>query len=454
MISHVLLLEPEPRALHDLAAAFQEACERAEIKSVPDVTALLGDAAAPEGTVIVVDRDLGDGTERGDDLVKRLRARHPRLPIVLTASSGDVEGARLAIAAGATDFLVRGASLVERVATLVTKLDAVVTLLEENRELRRTIAGPFELVGRSVAARRVVELVERVARVPRPVLILGERGTGKELVARAVHAASRRSGVFVAVNCAALAEPLLEAELFGHERGAFTGAERRSKGKFESADGGTLFLDEIGHMPLGFQQKILRAVEYGSFERVGGSQEIRVNTRIVAATNADLQQKIAAGTFLPDLYDRLAFEVIRVPPLRERPDDIEPLAQHFMERFAQEMPEFSGKRLCADAVEALKHYPFPGNVRELRNIIERAVYRESSDELTAADLEFSTSGAEGSAGSFENRIEALERELIEDALRRGSGNQAQAARLLGLSYHQFRYFHAKHFGKKGAGRSS
>ncbi|HVW28706.1 MAG TPA: sigma 54-interacting transcriptional regulator [Polyangiaceae bacterium] len=450
MLSHLLLLESIPRSLEDLAAAFRATCPDADVTGVRSFAALVDDVALrPEGTVVVIDRETGDGQKTGDDLVQKFRERHPQVPVVLTAKSGDVESARQAVAAGATDFLVRGASLVERVATLVIKLQGVLALLEENRELRRSVELPFDLVGRSEATKALLELVERVGRVPRPVLIQGERGTGKELVARALHTASRRPGLFIAVNCAAVAEPLLEAELFGYERGAFTGADRRTKGKFESAQRGTLFLDEIGHMPVGFQQKILRAVEYGSVVRVGSAEEIRVDTRIVAATNADLRQKIAAGTFLPDLYDRLAFEVLRIPPLRERVEDIEPLALHFMQLFAKEMPELAGKRLSADAVASLKHYAFPGNVRELKNIIERAMYRETDGELSAADLDLPHVSHADPASSFKTRVESLERELVEDALGRASGNQARAARLLGLSYHQFRYFHAKHFGKRG-----
>ncbi len=449
MLAHVLLLEPTPDLLAELVAALCTASPQAEVTSVPALDALLSElGVAPEPVLVLVDRDAGDGRQSGYDVVRALRDRYPRVPVVLTAKSGDVESARQAIAAGATDFLVRGASLVERVRTLLIKVDSVLTLLVENRELSRSIAPPFEMVGHSPASRQVLKLIERVARVPRPVLIQGERGTGKELVARAIHAASGRSGVFIPINCAALAEALLEAELFGYERGAFTGAERRSKGKFEIADGGTLFLDEIGHMPLGFQQKILRAVEYGSFVRVGGAQEVRVDARIVAATNADLRERIAAGSFLADLYDRLAFEVIRVPPLRERPDDIEPLSQHFMAMFGEEVPEYAGKQLSVEALDMLRHYPFPGNVRELKNVIERAVYRDTGPVLGAADLDFPTAaGTDAKPGAFKDRIEALERELIKDALGRAGGNQAQAARLLGLSYHQFRYFHAKHGAK-------
>ena len=437
MLSRVLILEPTLGALADLAAAFRGACPQAEVTLLPDVPAIAKElAASDEGCLVALE---------STQAMAELRAAHPRLPIVLTAASGDVHSARAAIAGGATDFLVRGGELTERVKTLVGKAQALLTLLAENRELTRSVPAPFELIGRSQAARKVLALIERVARVPRPVLIEGERGTGKELVARAIHAASARPGLFVAINCAAIAEPLLEAELFGHDKGAFTGADRRSKGKFELASDGTLFLDEIGHMPLAFQQKILRAVEYGSFLRVGGSEDVKVHTRVIAATNADLRQMIDAGTFLPDLYDRLAFEVIRVPALRERPEDIEPLAEHFMAAFAREMPEFAGKRLAREAIDLLQHYPFPGNVRELKNIVERAVYRDTSQVISLEDLEpLPAPTKAGGSGSFKDRIESLERELITDALEQAGGNQAQAARLLGLSYHQFRYFHAKH----------
>jgi len=442
MLSRVLILEPRLGELADLAAAFRGACPQAEVALLRDLPALLKELAPGDvGTLVALESGA---------VMAELRSSYPRLPIVLCATSGDVQRARAAIAEGASDFLVRGAELPERVKTLVDKTQALLTLLAENRELSRSLPAPFDLIGRSAAARRVLTLIERVARIPRPVLIQGERGTGKELVARAIHGASGRRGLFVAINCAAIPDTLLEAELFGYDKGAFTGADRRAKGKFELASEGTLFLDEIGHMPPSFQQKILRAVEYGTFLRVGGSQELKVSTRVIAASNADLREKIAAGTFLPDLYDRLAFEVIRVPALRERPEDIAPLAEHFIAAFAREMPEFSGKRLAADALDVLHHYPFPGNVRELKNIIERAVYRDTSQLITVEDIEPIEplpSPARASGGSFKEQIEARERELIVAALAEAGGNQAQAARLLGLSYHQFRYFHAKHAAK-------
>jgi transcriptional regulator with GAF, ATPase, and Fis domain len=274
---------------------------------------------------------------------------------------------------------------------------------------------------------------------------VGERGTGKELVARAIHfsgGASTRP--IVTVNCAAFNDALLESELFGHEKGAFTGADAMRCGKFEQADGGTLFLDEIGNMSLPFQEKILRVVEYGTFTRVGGHTERTTSSRIIAATNRDIKKMISDGDFLPDLHDRLAFETINVPPLREREGDIEVLARHFLDQFALETPAFGGKELASSALEAMKSYRFPGNVRELKNLIERAAYHDKTSEITPEDLSLPPN--EDSAthgGSFHERVERFSRRLIEESLRNAGGNQAQAARDLGLSYHQFRYYHKK-----------
>ena len=299
--------------------------------------------------------------------------------------------------------------------------------------------------------KRLLAQVRRVAAVPHPVLIVGERGTGKELVARAIHLAAGEKGdsphlceapsgpfrqmgtvpffpPLVTVNCAAFGDALLESELFGHEKGAFTGADAARRGKFEQADGGTLFLDEIGNMSPAFQEKILRVVEYGTFTRLGGTSELRTTARIVAATNRDLREEIRQGRFLADLYDRLAFETIRVPPLRERRGDVPLLAQYFLDHFARETASFAGKRLTPAALESLEQYSFPGNVRELKNLIERAAYHDTASEIRPEDLGLlAEDDPVASAGSFHEKLDAFSRRLVTDALRQAAGNQAEAA---------------------------
>lgn len=305
------------------------------------------------------------------------------------------------------------------------------------------------------------ERLSRVAPINRPVLILGERGTGKELAASRLHYLSGRwQGPFIALNCSALASSLIESELFGYEKGAFTGAEQRRLGRFEAADSGTLFLDEIGNIPMEVQEKILRVVEYNTFERVGGSQSVEVDVRIIAATNVNLKALAANNLFKQDLLDRLSFEVLFLPPLRERREDILLLANHFAGRMAvelgwEEIPQFS-----PEAVEALESYHWPGNVRELKNVVERAVYR--SDALVIASIDFDPfhSPFEDSIDPSNKQVVKSEQKsedlnhlmhqplneavwdlkvrLLENALREAKYNQRKAAKLLGLTYHQFR----------------
>jgi DNA-binding NtrC family response regulator len=451
MHAHVLMFEPPGESLADLRTVVETILgESGEVETVADASALLQRVRrdASLDLVVVPYAEGGQADAGAAGVVRNLRACDAELPVVAVACRGDVRLAAEAVAAGATDFLVRGDRLEERVRTLLGKLRGIVSLLrrnralsEQNRQLRGGGAERFRLVGESPQIREVRERVARVAVIPRPVLILGERGTGKELVARAIHASSGRAGgPFVAVNCAAFPETLLESELFGHERGAFTGADRLVPGKFEQASGGTLFLDEISHMPTAFQQKILRAVEYGSFARVGGTREVRVDARVVAASNADLEQGIREGWFLADLYDRLAFELVRVPPLRERHGDVPILAMHFLREFLREVPALGEKGFAADAMAALERYPFPGNVRELKTIIERAAYRDTTQEINIEDLTLPPRPADGAEGTFEQRVAAYERRLVEDALEAARGNQAEAARQLGLAYHRFRYY--------------
>ena len=398
MLRHLLVVETPDDSLADLRAALAglpESGVRLELEIVRDAAVVgrrLGEPPAID--VCVVPYPDGDGRTPASAVMRAIRAIDATVPLIAVAARGDVNLAADAVNAGATDFLVRGDRLRERLQTLIGKVRRTLALVDRNRDLseqnlrlRQVDRERTRLVGESPEILEVMDRVRRVAVIPRPVLVVGERGTGKELVARAIHAgAGRPDRPFVAVNCSAFPETLLESELFGHERGAFTGAERLVHGRFEQADGGTLFLDEIARMPLPFQQKILRVVEYGTFTRVGGTHEIRSRARIVAASNADLQEAIRQGGFLPDLYDRLAFEVVRVPPLRERQGDARVLARHFLSEFLKEVPALGDKTWDEAALAALERYPFPGNVRELKTIVERAAYRDTTREINLEDL--------------------------------------------------------------------
>ncbi len=315
----------------------------------------------------------------------------------------------------------------------------------------------MEAFGKSDVYLDFQQQLARTAKVHRPVLLIGERGTGKELAAARVHFLSQRwGGPLVQLNCAALAPSVLESELFGHEVGAFTGAARRRVGRFEAAHGGTLFLDEIGQMPMALQEKILRVVEYGSFERVGASEAVHVDVRIVGATNADLPAMAAEGKFKPDLLDRLSFEVLFVPALRDRgTGDIDLLARHFASRMAAELglgevPEFTDR-----AWEALHAYPWPGNVRELKNVVERSICRAEGgsvdhvifDPFLAAPVKPRPAAIAPGPASLPANLPALvadlERRMMEQALAQTRYRQREAAVLLGLSYDQFRGLYRK-----------
>jgi len=449
-----LIFEPFGCQFGDLRREFREEApadwDVRLVSSMDELLRTLGDTA-PHHLVILPDR-IDDGCV-GTDLIVPIQEIDAEIPVVITADKGNVESVAQAIRAGANDFLVSGENLRERIATLLGKLKGLFEVIDRNRllrehnaQLRETIQAKLKIIGQSPQIRSLLDQVRRVAQVPRPVLIVGERGTGKELVARAIHFSGGSSTrPIVTVNCAAFNDALLESELFGHEKGAFTGADSVRHGKFEQADGGTLFLDEIGNMSLAFQEKILRVVEYGTFTRVGGTTELTSSVRIIAATNRDLDEMMAKGEFLADLHDRLAFETIHVPPLRERQGDIEVLARYFLDQFALETPAFDGKTLSPATLSLLRGHRFSGNVRELKNMIERAAYRDTTSEITPDDIGLlPESDPASQRGSFYEKLTALSRRLIEDALHQSGGNQAQAARRLGLSYHQFRYYHKKY----------
>ncbi|WP_368287277.1 phage shock protein operon transcriptional activator [Kluyvera intermedia] len=313
------------------------------------------------------------------------------------------------------------------------------------------------LLGEANRFLEVLEQVSRLAPLSKPVLIIGERGTGKELIANRLHyLSSCWQGPFISLNCAALNENLLDTELFGHEAGAFTGAQKRHPGRFERADGGTLFLDELATAPMLVQEKLLRVIEYGELERVGGSQPLQVNVRLVCATNADLPQLVDDGTFRADLLDRLAFDVVLLPPLRERQSDIMLMADHFAIQMCRELklPLFLG--FTERARETLLHYRWPGNIRELKNVVERSVYRHGSSEIPLDEIVIDpfhrqiTREPQPTNESVALPLDlrqfqlSQEKDLLQQSLQQARFNQKQAAELLGLTYHQLRALLKKH----------
>jgi psp operon transcriptional activator len=326
----------------------------------------------------------------------------------------------------------------------------------------------FQFIGQSTAFLDAVERASRAASTGRPVLVIGERGTGKELIAQRLHRLSQRWGEpLVTLNCAALPETLIEAELFGHEAGAFTGATRARAGRFEEADKGTLFLDELGTLSMGAQERLLRAVEYGEVTRIGSSRPMQVDVRIVGATNADLPRMAAAGKFRPDLLDRLSFEVITLPPLRAREGDVPELAEYYGRRMANELGWNRWPGFAPQAMGALEAYAWPGNVRELRNVVERAVYRWDNEERPVGEIVFDpfespwaprdarevapaapplpeAASTPSSSANLRDVVEAHERELVAAALERHRWNQRKTASALGLTYDQLRHCLRKH----------
>ena len=383
----------------------------------------------------------------GIEILKTARQSDPDLAVIMISGHGTVHDAVVATKLGAYDFLEKPLSREKVLLTLSHALESI-ELSEENRNLRRKFETRFEMVGESQAIASVREQIAKVAPTNGRVLILGESGTGKELVARDIHRNSRRStGPFVKVNCAAIPEELIESELFGSDRGAFTGSVKTRDGKFLLADGGTLFLDEIGDMSLSVQAKVLRALEQGEFERVGGSRTLKVDVRVIAATNKNLQQQVENGAFREDLYFRLNVVPITAPPLRDRKEDIPLLSAHFLKGYADEN-DFRPKKLSPGAMEALKNHGWPGNIRELKNLIERLSIMVAEDtvddhHLPGLDGPQLGRGAEppaavrslpgvASGKSLHQVREAVEKAYISDALKRNGWNVTRAARLLGV----------------------
>jgi len=386
--------------------------------------------------VVVMDVKMPDLD--GLSVLQRAREARPGLPVVIMSGHGSLETVRQAFRLGAFDYLEKPITEKEKLVAAVRNALRMRDLAEENAALRRE-AGRTEMLGDGPAMRRLRELVQRAAPSEGRVLVTGENGTGKELVARALHDGSRRrGGPFVKLNCAAVPAELIESELFGHEKGAFTGAVTARRGKFELADRGTLFLDEVGDMPAAMQAKVLRVLQEGEFERVGGGVTLRCDVRVIAATNKDLQAEVAAGRFREDLFYRLAVVPIHVPPLRERREDVPALASAFLEE-ACERNGRRGMRLGRDALAALQAHDWPGNVRELRNLVERIAILCDGPEIGAADVAAVLPGARRprtdrfrEGASLKDLLDEAEREIVLAALERHGDNMAETARALGL----------------------
>ncbi len=440
-MERILIVDDEKNYLVVLQALLADAgYEVLTAQSGPQALAL---AAEEEPDLVITDMRMPKMS--GLDLIERLKARFSEMPIIVMTAYGTVENAVGAMKAGATDYISKPFENTELMLT-VQKALKIRRLLFQNRLLKEELKGYGEIIGDSKAMRQVYALIDKVAATRATVLLTGESGTGKELIARAIHARSPRAEeAFVAVNCMALTETLLESELFGHEKGAFTGATSRRKGRFELAHGGTLFLDEVGEMSPSLQVKLLRVLQERAFERVGGTQPLSVDVRIVAATNRDLTQAVEAGQFREDLFYRLNVVRIEVPPLSQRREDLPALVAHFVQKYAAQVGR-PAPQVEKEAMELIYRHPWPGNVRELENAIERAVIL-AGDSITAGDLPLELRpGQEPAAAtelpqdvSLNDALEDLERRMIVRALAQAGGVAAHAAEALGLTKSNLAY---------------
>ncbi len=382
----------------------------------------------------------------GLEVLKAIKKMKPEIEVIVITAFGSIEVAVEAMKAGAWDFVTKPFSKeelllkVDRVTRFLQERQTAQRIADENVYLREEVGIHFnygEIVGETPVMKEIYRTIEKVAPQDTSILIYGESGTGKELIARALHYhSSRKKGPFIRVNCGALAEGVLESELFGHEKGAFTSALRQKKGRFELADRGTIFLDEIGDIPPGTQVKLLRVLQEKEFERVGGEETLEVDVRVITATHHDLLQEVRDGRFREDLYYRLHILPIHLPPLRERKGDIPLLADHFLKKLGMEIQK-SGLSLTPEGIQVLMAYSWPGNVRELENVLERAVVLTENDRIDEKDLRFMFTDKTGTKIAenglyLETRLSSLERQLIIEAMTQARGVKAKAARLLGV----------------------
>ncbi|MGB8322732.1 MAG: sigma-54 dependent transcriptional regulator [Candidatus Acidiferrum sp.] len=451
-MGRILIVDDEPHMRRILASALNlDGHVTAEARGVAEAKSRL---SAEDFDAVFTDQKMGDG--EGLQVLSAAQEADPDLSVVFLTAFATVELAVDSMRRGAFDFVTKPFQP-EDVRAAAARACERTALMRENNRLRETVGrleGSPEIVGNSPGIEKVRDLIARVSRTNAPVLILGETGTGKELVARSVHRnSSRASKPFVALNCAALPPTLLESELFGHERGAFTGADRSRAGLFEAAHEGTLFLDEIGEMPSEAQAKLLRVLTDGQVVRIGTTRPRQVDVRVIAATHRDLQQRIKDGSFRDDLYYRLAVVPIEIPPLRDRPEDIALLCELFLQQASREL-KVPKHELTPAAIESLTRYSYPGNIRELRNLLERACILSRSTQIGRDSFPFAELGDSKAKemASPDHWIDSLpdsislrefladtEKALIERALKETQGAQAEAARRLGLSRSDLSY---------------
>ena len=452
--ARLLVVDDEPGLRDMLAILFRR--EGLDVTLAPGF-AMARDAInnAPEPyAVVLTDLLMPDGN--GMDLLTLVKQRTARTEVIVMTAHGGVDTAIEAMKRGAYDFVTKPFATTE-LRALVHKALEKRAIVAENERLRAQLGREQgrEVLGPSEGMRRILELVQRIATARTTVLVTGESGTGKERIARAIHEASeRRDKPFLVINCGAIPEALMEAELFGHEKGAFTGAVASRRGIFREAEGGTVLLDEIGELPAALQVKLLRVLQERKVRSVGASAEVAIDVRVLAATNRNVEEDVRTGRFRQDLYYRLNVIRIEVPPLRGRPEDVRPLAEHFLLRCAAEMNK-DVRVFAADAVRALEAYTFPGNVRELENIVERAVALATGPTLGLGDLPREVSGAASQPTpnlvglpedgcNLDDVLGEVERRLLLQALERSGGVRTQAAKLLGVTFRSLRYRLQKH----------
>jgi DNA-binding NtrC family response regulator len=438
--AHLLLIDDDPNTLASLARAFRLAGHEA---TVCDNALRAGELVRNEHFDLIFSDVVMPG-KSGMELLEELKKAGVQTPIVLISGQANIEMAVKATRLGALDFLEKPLSTDKLLVTVENAL-RLTRLEDENRELRNRL-GKHELVGSGPAMKKLLAQIERVAASETRVCILGETGTGKELVARAIHEKSpRHDNAFITLNCAAVPAELIESELFGHEKGSFTGAAGRHLGKFEQAEGGTLFLDEIGDMPVAMQAKLLRVLEEGEVERVGGDKPIKVNVRVVVATHRNLEELVRKNEFRRDLFHRVYVFPLSLPPLRDRLEDFPELVAHFAKQVAKQNG-WKEKVFAEQAIAELRRYNWPGNVRELRNIVERLVLLATEEAVSAEDVRLVLPASEGNGGAATSaqssgvlgqgtlveRTESFEREVLLAEIRRHNFHMTNVAKDLGL----------------------